>query len=128
MTDVLILWILVVTAHLLHRMFEAGVTILCGPHLGRMHHSTLILTEGMQMLISETRSIGGVTGMELPMMTSPVRQHGDPMTERLKENGMTATPHHHPEEVLGGTHVIMIVGLRSPVPLVVVLLLILPVH
>jgi len=127
MTDVLILWILVATAHLLHRMFEAGVTILRGPHLGRMHHSTLNLTEGTQLLISGTRSIGGVIGTELPMMTSPVRQHGDPMTERLKENDMIATPHHHREEVLGGTHVIMIAEPRSPVPLVVVLL-IPPVH
>jgi hypothetical protein len=64
-----------------------------------MHHSTLILTEGTHPLISGTRSIGAAIGTVLLMMTSPVYLHGDPM-ERLKENGMIATPHHHhPEEV-----------------------------
>jgi len=114
MTGVLMLWILVATVHHLLRMFEAGVTILQGHHLGRMYHSKLILTEGLRLLISETHSIGGVTGMELPMMTSLVLLYGDPMIENPRENGMTAM--HHLPEVPGGKDVNRNGEHRSPVP------------
>lgn len=124
MTGVLILWILAATVHRLLQTFEAGVTILHGHHLGRMYHSKLILTEGLRLLISETHSIGGVTGMELPMMTSLVRLYGGPMKESPRENGMTAT--HHLPEVPGGKVVIRNGEHRFPVPQSA--LLILPAH
>lgn len=124
MTGVLMLWILVATVHHPLRTFEAGVTILHGRHLGRMYHSKLILTEGLPLLINETHSIGGVTGMELPMMTSLVRLYGDPMIESLRENGMTAM--HHLPGVPGGMDVNRNGEHRFPVPQCA--LLILPVH
>jgi hypothetical protein len=123
MTGVLMLWILAATVRHLLRTFEAGVTILHGHHLGRTYHSKLILTEGLR-LISETHSIGGVTGLELPMMTSLVRLYGDLMIENPRENGMIAM--HHPLEVRGGKGVTRNGEHRFPVPQFV--LLILPAH
>jgi hypothetical protein len=124
MIGVLMLWILVAMVHHLLRTFEAGVTILQGHHLGRTYHSKLILTEGLRLLISETRSIGGVTGMELPMMTRLARLYGDPMIESPRENGMTAT--HHLSEVPDGKDVSRNGEHRFPVPQSA--LLTLPVH